>query len=138
MLRFRIGHGRARRILERRVFGAEHLSDLLWALESLAWSPELLNRVSLVLARLDAIDNPPGKFLNRPANSLRQIHLLWIPQTYATLDQRLKALDLVRKREPAASWKLMMGILPSDYDSSSPSPNPLWRDFTIDDGEAVA
>ena len=119
------------------VFGAEHLSDLLWALESLAWSPELLNRVSLALARLDAIDNPPGNFLNRPANSLRQIHLLWIPQTYASLDQRLKALDLVRKREPAASWKLMMGILPSDYDSSTPSPNPLWRDFTIDQVEAV-
>jgi hypothetical protein len=119
------------------VFGAEHLSDLLWALESLAWSPELLNRVSLVLARLDAIDNPPGKFLNRPANSLRQIHLPWIPQTYATLDQRLKALDLIRKREPAPSWKLMMGILPSDYDSSSPSPDPLWRDFTVDEVEAV-
>jgi hypothetical protein len=90
-----------------------------------------------VLARLDAIDNPPGKFLNRPANSLRQIHLPWIPQTYATLDQRLKALDLIRKREPAASWKLMMGILPSDYDSSSPSPDPLWRDFTVDEVEAV-
>lgn len=103
----------------------------------MAWSPELLNRVSLVLARLDAIDNPPGKFVNRPANSLRQIHLLWIPQTYATLDQRLKALDLIRKREPAPSWKLMMGILPSDYDSSSPSPNPLWRDFTVDEVEVV-
>jgi hypothetical protein len=119
------------------VFGAEHLSDLLWALESLAWSPELLNRVSLVLARLDTLDNPPGKFLNRPANSLRQIHLLWIPQTYATLDQRLKALDLIRKREPAPSWKLMMGILPSDHDTSSPSPNPLWRDFRVDEVEGV-
>jgi hypothetical protein len=119
------------------LFGAEHLSDLLWALESLAWSPDLLNRVSLVLARLDSIDKHPSKFLNRPANSLRQIHLLWLPQTYATLDHRLRALDLIRKREPAASWKLMMGILPSDYDSSSPSPDPLWRDFTVDKIEVV-
>ena len=61
------------------VFGTEHLSDLLWALESLAWSPELLPRVSLVLARLNAIDKPPGRYMNRPANSLREIHLLWLP-----------------------------------------------------------
>jgi hypothetical protein len=119
------------------IFGAEHLSDPLGALESLAWSPELLNRVTLVLARLDAIDNPPGRFGNRPANSLRQIHLLWLPQTYATLDQRLRALDLIRKREPASSWQLMMSLLPSDCDSSSYSPNPLWRDFTVDAVEAV-
>jgi transcriptional regulator with XRE-family HTH domain len=119
------------------VFGTEYLSDLLWALESLAWSPELLPRVSLVLARLDAIDNPPGKFLNRPANSLRQIHLLWSPQTNATLDQRLKALDLIRKREPGAAWKLMLGILPQGHDSTSPSPSPLWRDYSVDKVESV-
>lgn len=35
---------------ENPVFGsAEHISDLLWALESLAWSPQLLLHVSLVL-----------------------------------------------------------------------------------------
>ncbi|HEY5105190.1 MAG TPA: helix-turn-helix transcriptional regulator [Caulobacteraceae bacterium] len=119
------------------VFGAEHLSDLLWALESLAWSPALLNRVSYALARLDVIDNPPGKFGNRPANSLREVHLLWSPQTNATLDQRLKALDLLRKREPAPAWKLMMGILPAGHDTSSPSPTPLWRDYSVDEVEAV-
>jgi hypothetical protein len=119
------------------VFGSEHLSDLLWALESLAWSPDLMPRVSHVLARLDAIDNPPGRYKNRPANSLREIHLLWIPQTYATLDQRLRALDLIRRREPNAAWKLMMGVLPKGHDTSSPSPTPRWRDFTIDKVEVV-
>ena len=119
------------------LFGTEHLSDLLWALESLAWSPELLPRVTLVLARLDAIDNPPGRYANRPANSLRQIHLLWLPQTHATLDQRLRALDLIRKRERNAAWKLMLGVLPRGHDSSSPSPLPRWRDFTVDKVEPV-
>ena len=95
------------------LFGTEHLSDLLWALESLAWSPELLARVTLVLARLDAIDNPSGRHMNRPANSLRQIHLLWLPQTHATLDQRLRAVDLICKRESNAAWKLMLGVLPA-------------------------
>jgi len=110
------------------VFGAEHFSDLLWALESLAWSPDLLPRVTHLLARLDAIDNPPGRYANRPANSLREIHLLWSPQTYATLDQRLRALDLIRKRESEAAWKLMLGILPKGHDISMPSPLPRWRE----------
>jgi transcriptional regulator with XRE-family HTH domain len=122
---------------ERGTFGAEYLSDLLWALESLAWSPELMPRVTHVLARLDAIDNPPGRYGNRPANSLREIHVLWMPQSYATLDQRLRALDLIRKRENDAAWKLMLGILPSDHDTSTPSSMPRWRDFTVDMVEKV-
>lgn len=119
------------------VFGQEYLSDLLWALESLAWSQDLLPRVTLVLARLDAIDNPPGRYANRPANSLRQIHLLWLPQTYAPLNQRLRALDLIRKRESDAAWKLMLGLLPQGHDTSTPSPLPRWRDFTVDKPEVV-
>lgn len=119
------------------VFGAEHLSDLLWALESLAWSPDLLPRVTYVLARLDAIDNPPGRYTNRPANSLCEIHLLWSPQTFATLEQRLRALDLIRKREGEAAWKLMLGILPQAHGTATPSPLPRWRDFTVDHVEVV-
>lgn len=119
------------------VFEYEHLSDLLWALESLAWSPDLMPRVTNLLARLDAIDNPPGKYANRPSNSLREMHLLWIPQTYATLDQRLRALDLIRKHESKAAWKLMLGILPKDHDISTPSPMPRWRDFSVDHTETV-
>ncbi|ARP67166.1 helix-turn-helix transcriptional regulator [Mesorhizobium sp. B2-5-9] len=119
------------------VFGAEHLSDLLWALESLAWSPELMPKVTHVLARLDAIDNPPGQYANRPANSLRAIHLLWLPQTYATLDLRLRALDLIRKHERDAAWKLMLSLLPQGHDTSIPSPMPLWRDFTVDEVEVA-
>lgn len=117
--------------------GVEHLSDLMWALESLAWSPEWMPRVTHVLARLDAIDTKPRRYTNGPANSLREIHLLWIPQTYASLDQRLRALDLIRKHETNAAWKLMLGILPQGHDSSTPSPTPLWRDFTVDNVETV-
>ncbi len=72
-------------------FGTEHLSDLMWAMESLAWSPDWMPRISNLLARLDAIDVKPRRYSNGPARSLRQIHLLWDPQTHATLDQRLRA-----------------------------------------------
>lgn len=119
------------------LFDTEHLSGLLWALESLAWSPDLMQRVTHVLARLDVIDNPPGRYSNRPANSLRAIHLLWSPQTFAPLDQRLGALDFIRRREPDAAWKLMLRILPRGHDSLSPSPPPRWRDYSVDQVEVV-
>ncbi len=114
------------------IFGTEHLSDLMWALESLAWSPDLMPRVTHRpgAPRCDRLK--PRRYSNGPANSLREIHLLWIPQTYATLDERLRALDLIRKREPNAAWKLMLGILPRGHDTSTPSPMPRWRDFTVD------
>lgn len=118
-------------------FGREYLSDLLWALEALAWSPDLLPRVTLVLARLDAIDRLQARYTNRPSNSLRQIHLLWLPQTYAPLDQRLRALDLIRKRESDAAWKLMLGLLPRGHEWSTRSPLPRWRDFTVGKPEVV-
>jgi DNA-binding transcriptional regulator YiaG len=120
-------------------FGAEHLSDLLWALESLAWSPDYLPRVSVALARLarpDALD-PNRRSLDRAANSLRQIHILWSPQTHATLGQRLRVLDLIRRDESNAAWRLMLGILPSGHDSFSPSPPTRWRDFSTGKPEEV-
>ncbi|MEA3198051.1 MAG: hypothetical protein QOF32_2103, partial [Gammaproteobacteria bacterium] len=120
-------------------FGAEHLSDLLWALESLAWSPDYLPRVSVALARLarpDALD-PNRRSLDRAANSLRQIHILWSPQTHATLGQRLRVLDLIRRDESNAAWRLLLGILPSNFDTFSPSPPPRWRDFSTGKPEEV-
>ncbi|AUW47192.1 hypothetical protein CUJ84_pRLN3000054 (plasmid) [Rhizobium leguminosarum] len=118
------------------LFGTEHLSPLLWALETLAWSPDYLGRVSSILAALDEID-PGGRYSNRPANSLRTTFLLWAPQTHATLDQRLRVLDRLRERYPTAVWKLMLGILPKGHDSFSPAPPPRWRDFSTTAPEVV-
>lgn len=119
------------------VFGAEYLSDLMWALETLAWSPDWMPRVTLVLARLDAIDTKPRQYSNGPGISLREIHALGLPQTYASLDQRLRALDLVRKQVPGAAWKLMISLLPRGDTPVTPSPMPYWRDFTVDVVETV-
>lgn len=119
------------------IFGAEHLSDLMWALEALAWSPDWMPRVTLDFARLDGIDVKPRRYVNGPLNSLREMHRLWRPQTFASLDERLRAIDLIRKREPKTAWKLMLGVLPSGHDSSSPSPMPRWRDFSVDRLETV-
>jgi DNA-binding XRE family transcriptional regulator len=110
------------------LFGGEHLSDLLWALESLAWSTDYLSRVAAILAGLDAID-PGGRQGNRPKNSLRPIFVLWLPQTSATFEQRFRVIDLLRRRYSKQAWQLLLGIMPTGHDAFSPSAKPRWRDF---------
>jgi transcriptional regulator with XRE-family HTH domain len=117
-------------------FGGEHISDLLWALESLAWSPRNLGRVAETLARLDMID-PGGRFMNRPANSLSKIFSIWLPQTYATQAERIRLIDHLRRSDPAPAWKLLLAILPSGHGVITPSPHPRWRDFSPDSKEIV-
>ena len=121
--------------------GAQHLSSLLWALGSLAWSQRLLGQVSMILAKLDALDPGEGKWGNRPKRSLRQIFLLWMPQTSAPLANRLKVLDrLLKDRDPKvanAGWKLMLSIVPQGYDTSDYSAPPRWRDFSEREPEKV-
>src|SRR5262249_36884607 len=110
--------------------GGEYLSSLLWALEALAWEPQYLGHVSGILARLDRIDPPNSKWANRPRNSLRHIFLLWMPQTYASLDERLVVLDRLRNEQPDVAWRLMLDILPKGHDVGHYSAQPRWRNIS--------
>ncbi len=112
----------------------EYLSELLWALEMLARSPDFLMRSALLLARLAEVD-PGGSWGNRPDASLRRIFVTWSPQTYAPFDKRLKVIDAIVRRHPAAGWDLLVALAPRSHDSSEPSPQPDWRDFTPDGDE---
>jgi len=102
---------------------------LLWALEGLAWDPNLLGRVTLILGKLAKLD-PGGKLANRPINSLRDIFLLWLPHTYATLKQRLEAIDTLIRKEPEIGWKLLISLMPRGHDFCSPTYEPRWRQFS--------
>lgn len=88
---------------------SEH-TPLLWALERLAFSPQHLSRVAVVLARLAALD-PGGRLANRPAASLRDALHLTLPQSAVTAATRLDIVDSVRSTAPAVAWKLMRGLI---------------------------
>ncbi|MFZ1010724.1 MAG: helix-turn-helix transcriptional regulator [Candidatus Sulfotelmatobacter sp.] len=118
------------------LMGGAHHSNLLWALEVLAWSPQYIARACKILARLAALD-PGGQYANRPKNSLRSIFLLWHPETNATLAERVHVLDGIRKFEPQAAWNLMLNILPRGHDTATPTPKPRWRDFSVENEEVV-
>lgn len=111
--------------------GSSPHTDLLWALEALAWETNYLSRVSLILAKLSKLD-PGGRILNRPFNSLREIFLCWNPQTLASLEQRLRIIDLLLSSEPVVTWKLMCSLLPSmTRGISHPTYKPCWRDWIV-------
>lgn len=113
------------------LFGLSQHTGLLWALETLAWSPDYIGRAALILAKLARLD-PGGKLANRPDGSLRAIFLPWLPQTAATVEERLRVLDVLRNREPDAAWKLMRQCLPENHSFGHPSHKPSWRDWAPD------
>ncbi len=119
-----------RRLFAEGGFGTSPMhAGLLWGLEILAWSPQYLARVALILARLARID-PGGRWTNRPINSLNQIFLWWDPGTYAAMERRLAVIDLILEREPEVGWSLLAKLLPSVLPAiSHPTEKPRWRDF---------
>ena len=102
-------------------------SNVLWALEALAWPSELFPRVALVLARLAEID-PGGRYANRPKSTLRSIFLLWNPGTNATWEERQDALSIVVETYPAVGWTLLLSLLPGRHESALATVRPRFRD----------
>ena len=103
-------------------------TGLLWALETLAWSPEYVGRVAHIVARLAKID-PGGRLSNRPNASLRQIFLPWHPQTAASVDERLAVIDGLFKHFPDIGWNLAVALLPRNHDWAMPTHPPRYRDW---------
>jgi addiction module HigA family antidote len=105
--------------------GARH-PHLLWALEILAWYPLHLSRVARVLAKLARRD-PGGNLVNRPAQSLLGIFCCWHPNTSASLDERLKAIDSLLEWESDVAWNLLLELLPKLHDVGNTNAEPRWR-----------
>jgi hypothetical protein len=113
-------------------------TELLWALELIAWHPDYTSRAIMQLAKLSIIDPyPDSRLINRPARSLREIILPWSPQTLATFDQRLRIVDAIRQRFPDVAWTLMVNVLPTGHDISHPTHKPSYREWLPDEPSPV-
>jgi hypothetical protein len=118
------------------LFSSSPHTGLLWALEVLAWSPEHLARAAIILARLARLD-PGGKLTNRPSRSLREVILLWHPQTSATLEQRMRVIDNLRRAEPDVAWQLIRELLPKLHDVGGNTPTPRWREWAPESSRSM-
>lgn len=101
-------------------------TGLLWSLEGLAWMPEYLSRVSLILSRLSEID-PGGRLSNRPINSLREIFKSWHPQSLANLTSRFESLKLMVKHHKEIGLNVIKSLLPSGRSIAHPTYRMRWR-----------
>lgn len=106
--------------------GGNYITGLLWALETLAWDKQFLVRVSVILGELASHD-PGGNWANRPSNSLTTIFLPWLPQTIASIEKRIIALQTIQKEVPEVAWKLLLSLLPNQQTVSEGSYKPVWR-----------
>lgn len=111
-------------------------AGLLWALEILAWAPERLTRVALVLARLAHVEIK-GNWGNSPKASLVDIFRSWFPQTAAELDQRIAVLDTLIARESNVAFDLLDRLVYVNFDSARSSARPGWRDDDAGAGHGV-
>jgi len=119
------------------LFGRCWHAGLLWALEMLAWSPWFLPRVALILAKLAHIEIK-GNWANTPRASLLDIFRSWLPRTAATLEERIKTLDLLIEKEPDVAFDLLDGLVHIGHDVASPTARPKWRDYDAGVGHVVS
>lgn len=101
---------------------------LLWALEVLAWNEKYLARSVFILAQLERL-TPKLAFVNSPLNSLREIFVLWHPQTAAPLSHKLEVLDQLQQQEPEVAAALLERISPKAHSVSTGTTKPRWRDW---------
>lgn len=111
-------------------------TGLLWALECLAWKPQNLSRVSAILAQLSRqkIDD---NWVNKPDASLQAIFRSWMPQTAASVEQRVKTLEMLTKRFPDVGWEICIEEIKPGPRSGRNSYRPRWRSDASGAGQVV-
>jgi addiction module HigA family antidote len=111
-------------------------TGLLWALECLAWKPQNLSRVSKILAQLSwqKIDD---NWVNKPDASLQAIFRSWMPQTAASMEMRVKTLEMLIRRYPVVSWEICIEQIKPGSRFGSNSYRPRWRSDASGAGQVV-
>lgn len=97
-------------------------SNILFALEMIAWMPEYMMRVCRILAQLSPIVNE-SNYVNKPINSLMEIFRVWYPMTTVGTSERCMALRTLYRHYPdvtidlcfkiAENWRHQYGNLPT-------------------------
>jgi addiction module HigA family antidote len=112
-------------------------TGLLWALECLAWNPKHLPRVTLLLAQLSRskIDD---NLVNKPCNALESVFRFWMPQTAASIEERIKAFSLLKDRFPDVFWSIALEQIRPGPRTGFYNYRPHWRSDASGAGQVVA
>ena len=114
-------------------------TQLLFALETLAWLPDHLAGVADILVRLEALDSG-GRLANRPAATFAAIFSYWAPQTGVDHHYRLEVLRGLRDRLLSTSTdsgrisalaRLFVSLMPRSGSIIMSSSCPQIRDYQL-------
>ncbi|MBK7846257.1 MAG: hypothetical protein IPJ73_02195 [Zoogloea sp.] len=83
------------------------------------------------LAEIEINDN----WSNKPTNSLESIFRVWMPQTAADHDTRLRVMKLLADKFPSVAWKICIAQLDSGPKTGHYSHKPRWRNDAYGFGE---
>ena len=109
---------------------------LLWALECLAWNPQWLLRVSLILAKL-ARTPINDNVAHTPITSLKAIYSSWMPQTAACVSERNRVLSKLADEFPDIVSEICLDQLNLGTRIGDESYRPLWRNDAAGAGQVV-
>lgn len=102
-------------------------TDLLWALELLAWYPEHFARVAELTFELrlfDADDN----WSNSPASTAAALFRVWLPSTALDVEARFKVLRRLSRTHRRATIDVCVSLLlDSTAHVASQTARPRWR-----------
>ncbi len=113
-------------------------AGLLWALETLAWAPNRLARVALILAQLTHVPMK-GNWGNKPSVSLFGLFRSWYPQTAASLQDRIRVLKLLIQRDGDVAFDILRNLAgPLRSRTALPAQRPKWRDDDAGAGHGVS
>lgn len=103
-------------------------TDLLWALETLAWALTNTRRVCEILedlCRFKAEDN----WANKPFSSLLSQLRSWLPYAPIDIEERVKLLQHLVKRDRTIGFRLCLSLLPSNHNHAFSNSKPRWRPY---------
>jgi hypothetical protein len=110
------------------MFGSSAHIHLVWALERMAWSPQFLPRVIVLLARLSEVKHI-REVAADPSQAIRSVLLPWLPGTSASVESRLDAFDYLSQHNSDVAWSVGLKLLPSEHDSSMSRQPPQYRNW---------
>lgn len=100
-------------------------TELLWALEALAWSPKYFARVAEIVFRLCAFE-ANGNYSNNPASTAAAMFRDWVPSTVLSVEQRMDILARLAPRYRSAAIEVCRSLLATCPRFATQSAMPRW------------
>lgn len=102
-------------------------TELLWALELLAWHPAHFSRVAEIVFGLRGLE-VEDNWSNSPKTTARSLFLAWLPATALGLTDRMGALRGLSRRFRGPAIDVCISLLPGGWpEFASRTARPQWR-----------